>query len=354
MSIKKTILIIFALVFPLLLSGCIQIGESEDFGAVFKSLDMGASFAQKALVSTPQQSLVSISNADVTAMEIDPQDHNAIYIGTLANGLFYSYDGAESWHQAKDLGNYQISSIAINPDNKCVIYASSFNKIFISRDCNRTYREIYNDPRPQAEITRIAVDFYDPSVVLAGTSNGDILKSQDGGGSWHNLYDFKARIKDILIDRKDSDLIFVATAKDFYKTADGGINWESLGDNIREAISKSVSAYVKKIISVSSPETRALAALTDKNILVSIDGGNKWSDLKLVTPPGKVKIYSLAINPQNHREIYYGTATSFVKSADGGKTWTSSELPSARAPVEILVDPAYSNVVYMGMYKIES
>ncbi|MFH0854656.1 MAG: hypothetical protein V1891_04145 [bacterium] len=353
MPVKKTLLAVFILFLLVVLSGCVQIGENKDFGAVFKSLDKGATFTQKALVSSPQASLISISNVDIATMEIDPQDHQAIYIGTVSDGFYYSYDGAESWNKASDLGNYKINAIIINPDNKCNIYAASFNKIFISRDCNRSYKEIYNDPRPQAQINKLAIDFYDTKKILAGTSNGDILESRDGGESWHNLYDFKFNIKDISIDKNNSDIIYVATAKDFYKTLDGGISWQGLNEKIKESAAKNASIYVKKIIQIYSPDVKGIVALTDKNIFITVNGGDTWSDLKLVTPPGKVKIYSLAINPQNHREIYYGTATSLVRSNDGGKTWISSELPSLRAPLYILVDPAYPNVVYIGMYKIE-
>ncbi|MFH1030763.1 MAG: hypothetical protein V1770_05925 [bacterium] len=354
MYTKKTLLVVSILFLPIILSGCFQLGDNKDFGAVFKSSDGGATSQQKALVSSPQANFISISNVDVLTMELDPQDHKAIYIGTLSDGLFYSYDGAESWNKALDLGNYKINTIAVNPDNKCNIYAASFNKIFMSKDCNRTYREIYNDPRPQAQINKLTIDFFDTSKIFAGTSNGDILESRDGGLSWHNLYDFKASVKDISIDKTNNSIIYIATANELHKTLDGGINWQGLNEKIKQALPKNASTYVKKIIQIYSPDIKGITVLTDKNIFITVNGGDTWSDLKLVTPPGKVKLYSLAINPQNHREIYYGTATSLVRSNDGGKTWTSSELPSSRVPLHILVDPSFPNILYMGMYKIES
>lgn len=345
----EALIIIFLL---FVLTGCISFGEKNDYGGVFKSADKGANFQQKVIVASPGPTSLSIGNENILTLEIDPQDHNAIYAGTLENGLFYSYDGAGLWQKAKSLTG-EISTIAISPIDKCDIYAGSGNNIFLSQDCNRTYVVIYTDPRSTLKITKLVISKKNPSVIFAGTSQGDLLKSNDNGKSWMNIKDFKMAISDMIVDKNDDNLIFVATKGDFYKTADGGKNWEDLSENFKNISAQEGRFSLKKIISIDGKSGNSIMALSDKNILSSFDGGKSWNILKLVTPPGKVNLYSFAVNLQNPNEIYYTTETSLVRSNDGGNRWISAKLPSSRAVLSLVIDPVTPNILYMGMYKLK-
>ncbi len=345
---RKFFLLITLIMIPFIFSGCIQVGEKNDLGGVFKSIDKGAAFQQKVLMSTPRPSLVSIGNADITAMEQDPQDHNAIYIGTPQDGLYYSYDGAESWHKAASLGQIKINSIEISPDNKCTIYTSSLNKIFLSRDCNRTYKEIYHDPRVSVIITEIESNPENTSIIFAGTSAGDILKSEDKGESWSHMHNFNAMVKSIIFDQKTKN-VFAATTNSIYKLS--GKDWTDISGG---GDTKQYFRNIKKIEYIKENNGgHLLTVLTSANIIVSRDEGKTWELLKLITPSGKVALYSMDINVKNTNEIIYGTANALVSSTDGGKTWTSSKLPSVRAPIILMIDKEMPNIIYMGMYNLQ-
>jgi photosystem II stability/assembly factor-like uncharacterized protein len=105
------------------------------------------------------------------------------------------------------------------------------------------------------------------------------------------------------------------------------------------------------IISSSSPETLFLAC--KYGILVSRDTGQTWEALNLLTKPGSVEIYSLAVDPNDSKRLYYATASTFYRSQNGGVSWVTKKLPSSRAATYLLVDAKDSNVIYMGMTKIE-
>ncbi|MFH0856385.1 MAG: hypothetical protein V1860_00610 [bacterium] len=342
---KKKFLLIVLILIPITFSGCIQIGESNDFGGVFRSVDKGITFQQKVLMATPKPTLVSIGNVDILSMEKDPQDNNAIYIGTAANGLYYTYDSAESWHQAAALGQSQINSITVSPDNKCTIYVSIQNKIFMSKDCNRTYKEIYHDPRVSVIITEISINPLNTSIIFAGTSAGDLLESNDGGESWAYMYNFKAMVKDIIFDRNSSN-VFAATTNKIYKL--NGKEWDDISD--AKEIQQSFR-NIRKMVRIEKSGGGIIMLLTSKDILASYDDGKTWQALKLITPPGKVSLYSMDININNTNEIIYGTSSAFVSSTDGGKTWTSVKLPSIRIPVFLIINQGNANIIYMGMHK---
>jgi len=350
-KIKKTLLLLLVPVF--MLSGCLTAKKEMDYGGIFKSIDKGENFLQKVLLSSPQANTLSIGGVNVLSLAIDPQDNGGIYMGTVKSGLFYSYDGAESWNRANDLAGREIDYIAINPDNKCNIYAASNNKIFVTKDCNRTYQEIYNDTRGSAKITKIVISEFNPSIIFMGTSFGDLLRSNDGGRSWANIKNLKVKIQDIAIEGKTDFTIIAGTSKGIYRNRPGEEEWENLSTTIKEQIKGiTISLNIKKIILINQDERNNIFVLTEKNIFTSNDAGDNWTALNLITSTRNVRLYSLAVNPLKNNEIYYGTASALIRSFDGGKSWISSKLPSSRIPLRLLVDPIGDNVVYMGMYRI--
>ncbi len=88
-------------------------------------------------------------------------------------------------------------------------------------------------------------------------------------------------------------------------------------------------------------------------LLRTRDGGKNWQAINLLTPPGSVDIFSLAINPQNGNEIYYGTSSTFYKTVNGGEKWITKRLPTTRATSFLLVDFKNPNVIYLGTKKIK-
>ena len=88
-------------------------------------------------------------------------------------------------------------------------------------------------------------------------------------------------------------------------------------------------------------------------LLKSVDNGATWEGLTLVTKPRSVKIYSLAVNPDDGNNVFYGTATTFYASTDGGASWSTRELPSTRFATALAVDPNAVGTVFLGSSTIE-
>jgi len=348
---KHSFLLLSTLFIVFCASGCIKFSKNIDYGGVFKSVDKGETLNQSSIIASTKQLDPSIGMLNIHDMVLDPQDNKAIYVAS--NGLYYTYDSAISWHIAHDLYNKPISAVAVSPYDKCHIYASSANKMFFSDDCNRTFKEIYSDPRTNIQINKIFISSKDTYLMFAGTSKGDLLKSNDGGASWANIKSFKYAIKDIFIDEEDLNVIYVATHRRFHKTTDGGTQWTELTESIAKVSQKSGRIYFKKITAITEGDKKSIMLLTNKDIVLTENGGSEWRRLNLITPQGKVELFSMAVNPLNPKEIYYGTAKALVKSVDSGKTWTSDKLPSSRISNYLLIDPINTNILYMGMYKIE-
>jgi photosystem II stability/assembly factor-like uncharacterized protein len=336
----------------IVLSGCsIRFNNQQPVSTagIFKSADSATSWTPHNLFLHSGGS-GSMDGVNVLDLSFDPQDFDAIYLNSESSGLLYSYDAGSSWQQAVALGNTKIEAVVIDPRNKCVIYVTAANTIRKSVDCSRTYAEVYIDTRADKVLTALAIDSFNNLVVYAGNTVGDILKSFDGGATWQVIHRIPNQlIRTILIDPNDTRIIYVATQNNgIYKTTNAGADWADINDGLRQFS----SVFDFRDLMFDSSQRDSLLLVSKYGLLKTTDGGGTWEPFQLITPPTSVDIFAAAINPQNNREFYYATASTFYKTVDGGENWITTRLPSASRPATLLIDPRQPNVIYMGMYGV--
>jgi len=342
-----SLFIVFSLIF--FGAGCVQIqmsGGGMD-GGVFKSIDRGGKWEQKVLIPTVTGRPKSIGSIDVLTLVFDPQDNHALYLGSKGNGLFFSFDGAESWMPSPTLSRGNVPAIAVSPKEKCTIYAGFENKVIKSVDCARTWQIMYFETKLEKLVTALAINPANHLVVYAGTSAGDVIKSNDGGVSWMTVLRTDNYIRDILITKYNPDIIYVATnGAGIWKSENGGREWQEINEGLKKYSGS--FEYGKLAFDESNPEILVLASLY--GLLKTSDGGKTWNPIPLLTPPSSARLYGLAINPKNGNEIYYSTATTLYKTVNGGINWITKKLPSRRIGRVLLIDPKDSDVIYMGVW----
>lgn len=338
-----------------LASGCMNFGNSGDTsaydGGVFKSADKGSSWQQRALMPTTTGAPRSFASVSVASMAMDPNDENAVYYGSIGNGLIYSLDGGASWRLVPELGKVTIRSIAVDPEDKCTVYAAVGNKVYKTEDCTRGWRNIYFDNDTAATVDSVAIDHYNKQAVYIGNSRGDIIKSLDGGESWRTAQRIKGRIMKIAIDPNDSRIIYAVTEKNgVFRTFDGGESWEDGKEGGLNKVLKEFSlGYEVKDVAFVKDEPRVVYVATNYGLLRSSDQGKKWESIDLIPPEKQAIINAIAVNPRNSEEIYYVTYTTFFRSLDGGESWSTIKLPTSRAGWTLLINPNDPNIIYMGV-----
>lgn len=336
-------------------AGCSISFKNNDTSAIdggfWASLDKGVTWRQVSAVPTVSGVPGSIASYDDYSFAIDPQDSNALYFGSLSKGLYYTYDVGAGWFQAASLQEVKINSIAVSPDDKCLIYVTAGNKVYRSSDCSRTWQQIYFDNETSTQIKSVAVDQYDAKWIYIGNSRGDIMRSTDRGDHWVTVLRSGSSINQIVFSPKDSRVILITTVSEgIYRSTDSGDNWKLLKDKMTE-----FKNSFNIVSLVASPENDGLFfAATTYGLLKSNDKGDSWTRINLITPEKEASINSLAVNPKNQKEIYYVTNTTFYSSFDGGASWRTKKLPSTRAGWRLMVDPDETNAIFMTMKKYQN
>lgn len=318
-------------VLALLGQGCLGGGKTATGpdGGVYLTKNSGTEWAQLKTLSLGTK-LGSIANVGTSAVALDPQDPQAIYVGTAENGLIYSLDGGASWQNVKsaNLNTGRVRAIAVDAKDKCTVFATRQNQVFKTDTCGRDWSQVFFDPRTDKLFTSVASDWFNDKIVYAGTSDGDIFQSLDGGGAWRSVYRIDGiGINNITIDPRDSRTIFASTnGRGIIRSVDGGTTWTQ----INQELSGFDGARKVTQVVVDPTTAKRVYAISKYGIVRSNDNGNTWEALALPTPPGSIDLKALTINPKDSQKMVYATATSIVFSEDGGVTWTPKKLPTKR------------------------
>jgi|GEM_PF-885575 len=231
---KKQKLLALLFILPIFLSGCISVSNkstapSELTGGFFRSDNLGKTWSKLNTLYTLGNTKATFDAASVTVMTYDPLDDSAIYLGTLHDGIFYSYDYGEGWTQTRnDLGT--VNDIVVDPERNCTIFAAIHNALYKTDDCSRSWDKIYFEPTKGKYMTALAISYHDHNIVYAGTSGGTLIKSEDGGVNWDAVGRLQDNIKNIfVVEDEDSKVVYAVTQKKgIFRSEDDGVNWENL------------------------------------------------------------------------------------------------------------------------------
>lgn len=316
-------------------------------GGVWKTTDRTETWVNKRALVSGAKVTADAGNFAIKAMAFDPQDENAIYLATLEHGLAYTLDGGNSWQAAGALNKGKINDVAVDPKQKCTVYAVSANKIYKTETCMRDWNQIFYDARTDKFFTQIAVDWFNPTILFSGTSEGDIFKSTDSGKTWTAVIRVEGvAISSLVIDPRDSRVIYAGTSGDgIWKSLDSGNTWlqikKQFGDDLRDA--RKVTQLV-----IDPKNSNVLYLVSKLGIIKSEDQGATWNALNLISPPGTVEITALAIDPADSNKMLYTGPVTLVLTSDGGKSWSAKKLPTARGGSALLISPKNGNTIYLG------
>ena len=206
------------------------------------------------------------ANGQVTAIAINPNNPNIIYIGTAWGGVWLTRDGGATWtpifDRAPSVGIGDPGALAIDPVNTNILYAGT-----TSREGSQFSGEATQPP--------------------AG-----LFKSTDSGASWIRLGSgypsgppsnasilFNQRITVVIVDPANTQTLYLASSAGLFVSTDGGFNWTQgavpAGD-VRSLALDTTSPAGARIL---------YAGVTGVGVVQSTDGGRNWhAILNAATP----------------------------------------------------------------------
>ncbi|MCF7955685.1 MAG: glycosyl hydrolase [Phycisphaerae bacterium] len=271
----------------------------------------------------------------VADIAVDPQNSSIWYLANASSGLWKTTNRGIDWEPIFDKGgSYSLGCVTIDPQNSDVIWLGTGE--------NSSNRSV-------------------------GFGDG-VYKSTDGGDSWtHMGLSDSQHIGRILVDRRNSDVVFVAAEgplwsaggdRGLFKTTDGGKTWKSVL-KISDDTGVTDIAFDPRnpdVVYAASYQRRRHVGLLigggpESAIYKSANGGQSWKKLSNGLPSVDIGRISLAVSPQKPDIVYAliyaaGDESGFFRSADRGETWT-------RQSNYKVIDPQYYGEIYADPHKFD-
>lgn len=191
---------------------------------------------------------------------------STLYFGTYK--LFVSKNLGDSWIKpAGDLdltkgpfptgGRDLISVIGVAKSNTNVIYTgSNAGRAMMSSNGGETWTDISNG-LPGRFIKSITADKTNPAaayLTVSGYASGHVFKTTNFGATWQ---DVSGNLPDIptsalLIDDKDSSIIYAGTDIGVFRSITGGTNWQSFNAGMPPVVVMAFASHPSGIIQVAT------------------------------------------------------------------------------------------------------
>jgi len=162
-------------------------------------------------------------------------------------------------------------------------------------------------------VRKIVIDNNDHLKIYLAAENNGIWYSENAGEEWQNILS-KSTAYDMVLDPKNSGIIFASFGNSVNKTIDLGKNWQQLYLETRTNVFITALAI--------DPHNNLILYLGSSNgeIYKTTDGGKSWQLMQKNETKDVIK--KILVNPLNSKIIYVATAVSGIyKTTDGGTTW---------------------------------
>lgn len=203
----------------------------------------------------------------------------------------------------------------------------------------------------------LAISPTDQNIIYAGSANGGIFKTTDGGTTWNPIFDDHAylAIGEIELDPNDENTVYVGTGdKNFgggshlgngvYRSTDAGATWTQIGLEETAIITEiAVDPTNSNRIFVSTLGNTYEKTPDNRGVYRTTDGGASWQNVLFISDSSGV--IDMVMDPTNSDILYAtgfnrinlpfqakvtGPDAQIYKTIDGGDNWSvlTNGLPS--------------------------
>ena len=243
-----------------------------------------------------------------------------------------------------------IISLAIDPGNPNTIYAGTYDgRVFKSTDGGGSWSTSNTGPTGDT-VAGLVIDPSNSNIIYAVSElkkKNTVFKSTDGGASWNaaNTGLNNEDVGVVVIGPSDPNILYAGAAPGVFKSTNGGASWNRVSNFFGLSLA---------IDPVSSDILYALSLFDidgDYVLFKSTNGGVNWNELKTDLTDGP-NVRALAIDPRNTNTIYVGDAYEsggIAKSTDGGASWSVSHTGLPNVPVSpLVIDSVNTATIYAG------
>jgi len=320
----------------------------------------------------------------VTAVADHADSPLTYYMGATGGGVWKTTNGGSSWTVLSDddFMTGSVGAIAVAPSDPNVIVvgmgespfrgvsSSQGDGVYVSTDAELSWRHAgLKDTR---QISAVVIDPNDPDRwwvaaqgdIWAGSAARGVYLTEDAGKTWAKVLAGKndtTGAVDLKINPSNPRILYAALwnhqrtpwlmrsggpGSGIWKTADGGVTWEELTEDLPEEMGKIgiAPSGAKQGLVFAVIE----AADEKGGVYRSDDGGESWSQVNKTRQVQQRSWYYMDIfaDPRDSNTVYVLSAP-FLRSIDGGKTFSAISNPHTDQH-DLWINPDDPDVMILG------
>lgn len=298
---------------------------------------------------TPTPMPIGPEGETFTAVVVDPQLPNVVYIGSYTSGVYRSTDTGLTWYKrSTGLTNKKIQSLAVHPSNSNIIYAGTYaGGLFKSTNAGESWVPSNGNELAGQIIYDIEIDAINPNTVYVTSRSkttptvndypGYLYKSSDGGASWMLLYDghvftpndysYDVTVHPVAGNNNKVYLTFHQNG--YFKSYDYGATFQEINSGITDKSARSIviDTTVPGLLYAGGWQYPGMFRSTS----AGMPGGSEpgWYAIPVGTPTDAVKVGRIVLAPfgSSYQRVFICTASNGVMSSDTkGNSWVSRGL----------------------------
>jgi photosystem II stability/assembly factor-like uncharacterized protein len=198
----------------------------------------------------------------------------------------------------------RVGAIAVDPrDSAHILVGSAAGGVWETRDTGQTWIP-RTDKMPTLSIGALAFDPDEPSIVYAGTGEGNwayrrlgqgIFKSQDGGSSWEHIQSpafLGHGFYRIVVDPRQGQRLIAATTNGAFVSDDGGQTWQVLHRRLTWDVSLAYQGDERELLIAAADGLLAATGTKPPAVvaLVNLARPGRFADLSQVLDPARERL----------------------------------------------------------------
>jgi photosystem II stability/assembly factor-like uncharacterized protein len=269
---------------------------------------------------------------------------------SLVFGLLLTVPASAAWQLAGPFGG-SARSIAIDPQNRNVLLAGSRDSLLFRSDDAAASWRLVAFPHGSSPGTFNALIMHPTETghFYAGLDAGNspdsgLWESKDAGVTWQQQPGLRgARIESLAMWPHDPNVMAAGTGKGVFLSNDGGASWQRISretDNEMQDITA---------LAFDPTDSKVIYAGTPHLPWKTVDAGATWKSVAqgLIDDSD---IFSIRVNPV-HPEVLFASACSGIyRSENAGASWIKLQgIPGTHRRTHIISeDPVLPNTIYAG------
>lgn len=286
-------------------------------------------------------------------LDFDAGDPNILYFGADSNDLYRSDDNGTNWVRIS--GNFHTQNgcfkaypvahpvdtgkvyfgmgscgdMYLEPDEGGIYFSNNFGALWSPR----------NNGLADRDIQALAINPSTPNTLIAGSLDGDMFYSTNGGDNWVWSTQLTGTVSSLYFNPHETLEAWAITRSDAESRA---YLYRSV--NLMDWIPINLSLTDHGGPSMAQMDFRSDSVwLAATNVYTSTDSGDTWNAVNRPTWGAA----ALAVSPDDPQTIFVGTDFGVEKSTDGSSTWEEANeglaalVPNAVAVSSINLDTLY-------------